>query len=119
MSPTQTSTQRVPPSNPSQPGTAQWIYDEIMRHIEPDLLTTRVIHLDEIYKNETKEEGLKRMACYEKAFQIFDAAAAGFEKDFHAGLLAMRKGAREKAMQEEKQTEDQNVQNIESKFNET
>ena len=115
MSQTQTTTW-VPPGNPSQRGSAQWVYDEIMRNIEPDLITTRIVHLDEMYANETEEEGKKRMQSYEKAFEIFDAVAAQFEKDFHSGVLKLRKDAHAKAIQDERKERDQNAKNIESTF---
>lgn len=107
------------PANPSLPGTAQWIYDEIMRFIEPDLLTTRIGFLDEIYANETEDEGKKRMMAYEKAFAIFDKVAEKFESKFNAAVLSLRKGAREQAISEERVEEDKSVLEIESKFQQT
>jgi hypothetical protein len=115
MSPTQTS-HHAAPGNPSLPGTAQWLYDEIMRNIEPDLITTRIIHLDEIYADETESEGKSRMQAYEKAFEIFDAAAMNFEKKFHAELGTFRKNAHKTAMEQERQEKAKNLKNLESTF---
>lgn len=90
------------PQNPSQQGTPEWLYDEIMRHIEPDLLTTVIPTHIEKYKNETAEERKERMTAYDKAFAIFDTVAAEFEGDFHIEYQKVRKDAQEKVATEEK-----------------
>jgi hypothetical protein len=53
----------------------QWsmidLYDMLMFEIEPELLSDAVGELDELYKNETKEEHQERMDRYKVAFQTF------------------------------------------------
>ncbi len=48
-----------------------WLYDEIMQHIEPDLLSDRIDALEERYKGETKEQRADRLSKYMLAFKIF------------------------------------------------
>ena len=101
MSPSQKST-FVPPQNPSKPGTPEWLYDEIMRNIEPDLLTTALSTHDERYNDETKEQRAARLHAYDQAFMIFDNVTGDFEKEFHEKMETVRKKAKKKAMKEDK-----------------
>lgn len=48
--------------------TAEEIYNTLMFDIEPDLVTSVVPHLDEIYMNETSEEHAARSERYKRAF---------------------------------------------------
>ncbi len=66
----------LPPPNPSTPNTEEWLYNEIMRHVEPDLMLNHLPLLDEKYANETPVEHLQRMKNYEDAYRIFDKAKA-------------------------------------------
>ena len=58
------------------------MYDEVMRHIEPDLMLTATAGLDEKYKGETPEFHQARMDDYEKAFAAFDLLSADIEQMF-------------------------------------
>ena len=73
-----TSTQTLPtlPANTATPRSPEWLYCEIMRHIEPDLLPGTADHLDRIYKGETAAEHERRMAAYDRAFALFDTVYA-------------------------------------------
>lgn len=62
----------VPPRNIYDPGTPEWLYDEIMRHIEPDLMIEQVPLLDTKYAGESPEQRQDREAAYAQAFQHFD-----------------------------------------------
>lgn len=55
--------------------TARWtveeLYDLIMYDIEPELLSSVLPGLEELYKDETKEQHDERMARYRMAFALF------------------------------------------------
>lgn len=97
MSPNPKSTITAP-ENPSKPGTSEWFYDEIMRFIEPDLVTTVIEKHMEMYADETTDERVQRMKAYDTAFAVFDKVAAGYEQDFHRDMVLQKKQSREKAM---------------------
>ena len=65
-----------PPPNPAAPNTPEWLYNEIMRHIEPDLMLEHIPQLDEWYKDETPEKKEERLASYDKAFELFAKASS-------------------------------------------
>ncbi len=100
MASTQTST-FIPPANPSTPGTSQWIYNEIMRNIEPDLMTTNLPTHTKKYKDETQEQRLARMKLYDEAFAVFDAVAAEYEDEFHRDMERTKENAKMTAMRED------------------
>lgn len=54
--------------------TPQWLYDEIMRSIEPELVTDMLPTLDTIYAAETSEEHDVRMERYRLAYAAYDDA---------------------------------------------
>ena len=56
-------------TNPIASG--RWLYEYIMREIEPDLLLEQSV-LDERYKNESRIDRAARMEHYEQAFKEFD-----------------------------------------------
>lgn len=65
--------QQAAPPNPSDVQSQEWLYDEIMRYIEPELMTNRKDKLAEMIAGETAGEREARKARYEQAFGIFDA----------------------------------------------
>jgi hypothetical protein len=99
--PTQTST--FTPPNPSAPGTPEWVYDEIMRHIEPDLLTAEIAGHPQKYRDETAEQRVARMAHYDKAFAAYDAAADAVEAEFRQEAMQVKERSKTALMKEEKQ----------------
>ena len=101
MPPTHIPTYEVPP-NPSAPGTDEWKYNEIMRHIHPDLITTVLPTLAEKYAKETQEERDKRVDAYNEAFAIFDQAAAVIGNAGNAALRQIRQEAHAEAAKREK-----------------
>ena len=115
MSPNPKSTP-TPPDNPSKPGTSEWFYDEIMRHIEPDLLTNVIPMHAEKYKQETQEQRVARMKAYDAAFTIFDKVAAEYEKEFMDGVQALKKKSRAKAVKEEKSEKRKELKHIEDEL---
>lgn len=106
----------VAPANPSAPGTPEWLYNEIMRHIEPDLLTDVLSTHVEIYKDETHEERIERMKAYDEAFIIFDKAAAEFEHALHQDLRGVRAKSQHEARKREKKEQNKGLEDIESQL---
>lgn len=53
---------------------AKQIYDELMQRIEPDLMSSSLPYLDELYAGESPEQHRMRMEHYAIAFTIFDEA---------------------------------------------
>ena len=92
----------TPPPNPSAPGSPEWWYNEIMRHIEPELLTTVIPTHAETYKDESGEDRVARIEGYDKAFAMYDNVAADFEQTLHKDLETMRKKSRAATRAEEK-----------------
>ena len=54
----------------------EWLYDQIMREIEPDLVTDVLTTLTQKYKKETAAQAKLREERYAKAFKIFDVVLA-------------------------------------------
>ncbi len=115
MSPNPKPTQE-PPENPSTPGTSEWFYDEIMRHIEPDLVTNVIPTHAEKYKDETQEERVERMKAYDAAFTIFDKVAAEYEKEFMNDVQTLKKQSRSKAVKQETKEKNKELRNVEEQL---
>lgn len=77
---TPTLPKRLAPKNPSSPGTSDWLYNEIMRQIEPDLLSTAVGGLAAKYAGETAEQRQHRHDKYEQAYRTFDRIFAALRQ---------------------------------------
>lgn len=69
------------------------MYNEIMRHIEPDLLTTVLPQLARYYANEMPAERHARFSSYARAFRAFDLACTAIDKQYHPELRQMRTAA--------------------------
>ena len=107
----------TPPKNPSQPGTPEWVYNEIMRHIEPDLLTTVIPQHPTMYGSESQQERIGRLKAYEQAFGIFDKAAVDFERRLSADVRALSLKTREAARTQEEREEQADAGTAESRLN--
>lgn len=85
-----------------------WLYDTLMSHIEPDLMTENLPTLEEKYKDETPEQHKARMASYDRAFELFDKAFGEIrqrvDKDVHEHHLQVQKH-REQEEKKERQTD--------------
>ncbi len=66
---------------------AQWLYDEIMQHIEPELMTDQIGKLEERYKDESPEEREDRLQRYTVSFIIFQDALQSFEERMRDDML--------------------------------
>lgn len=99
--------------------TPVWLYDEIMQHIEPDLLSKNLPFLDDKYKGETEAEHADRMASYDTSFEIFDRAFEGFQSEFIGEVKTVKKEVRNKAQAQAKAEDEQVLKTIEKDFDAT
>ena len=98
------------------PNVGPVMYDQIMSGIDPELCSDQIPHLAEKYKDESKEDGMKRIERYNIAFEKFDAAAADYLKSLHAEKNVQRKQAMASAEVEARAKEMDELQKIESQF---
>ena len=109
----------TPPANPSQEGTPEWFYNEIMRHIEPDLLTTAIAAHGEKYAKQSPEEVLERLKAYDRAFAVFDKASADVAQEYRSEVDKIRADAKESVKKEEtkeRKAASQELKSIEDQF---
>lgn len=104
----------VPPPNRQTAGTPAWLYDEIMRWIEPDLLLNVIPHHDELYGQETAEQREQRMKWYERAFVQFDRICDGFTDQFYAFAQELKHFALDRHRTEETHVNAANLSPVES-----
>lgn len=90
--------QFVPP-NLAKLNTPQWLYNEVMRNIEPDLLTDHLPYLDQWYGGETLLQRMQRIASYERAFEIFEEVYPGIEEMYRKEVRGVKNAAHKQAMQ--------------------
>ena len=87
--------------------TPQWLYDEIMLQIEPDLVTDQIPLLEERYKDEPENERQARMERYDRAFDAFDTELQNFSDELYARMeedKAAIQSTRDMAEQDEKKS---------------
>ncbi len=72
MSQTPITDPAIVPANPSPERTSEWLYNEIMRFVQPDLMTDHLPLLDLKYAGENAFEKAARLFSYEEAFRVFD-----------------------------------------------
>jgi hypothetical protein len=104
----------VPPKNVARPNTPEWIYNEIMRFIEPDLLKENIPLLPLKYAGETPEDKAGRMRAYEEAFAAFDAAFTHATLDLAQQAAVLRSRAHAHAMAADKAESATHLRRIES-----
>ena len=105
-----------PPPAPPKIPTGRELYDALMGHIEPELVTDASKLLDEKYKDETPEHHAARMKRYEAAYKKFDEEFSGFMADVNAEVRTSKRetlAAKEAAAQ---QSDQQALTSLESAF---
>jgi hypothetical protein len=109
--PTTSAQATVTAKNPGQE-----LYDNIMRGIEPELCSESIPHLTEKYKDESKEDRVKRTERYNKAYAVFDRLAAEHTTQLKKTKKAHRKEAMRSAEIESRCQESEKLKQIESLF---
>ena len=96
--------------------TPEWLYDRIMKHIEPDLISKNINKLDEKYKSESKESKELRLESYELAFDLFDIAFEAFEGGILDEVKEWKKALRKRAQEKESVEEEEKMEELEEEF---
>ncbi len=94
----------------------QDLYDTIMRAIEPELCSDSIPHLTEKYKDESREDRVKRVERYNKAYAEFDRVAASQVRQMKTTKQMHKKEAMRSAEIESRTQEAVKLQQIESLF---
>lgn len=92
----------------------EWLYQEIMRHIEPDLTLQRFPQLDKIYAGESKTNRTKRMKWYDSAFALYDRIFADVSAMYNAEAHSQRHAKHKKAAARETREEGEELEKIET-----
>jgi hypothetical protein len=116
---TQTRTKTVPPANTYPVDTPEWLYQEIMRHIEPDLMLDRLPKLNSVYAGESKREHAERMQSYEKAFAHFDQIYAKVAAMIARETRKLKERAKGEAHRREGEERGAELRNIEDIINDS
>lgn len=99
--------------------TPEWLYDEIMRCIEPDLVSSSLPMLDAKYAGEDPAEREFRLGKYQEAFALFDIALEKFEEAIGTQLRGYKQVAQKKALKEEQDETSQALHAIEQELDQS
>lgn len=80
------------PQPPKIP-TGRELYDALMSHIEPELVTEVAKTIEEKYKNETPEQHALRMKRYDLAFERYEEAYREYMATLDAQVTRYRREA--------------------------
>lgn len=105
------------PQTQTQPAPQlEWLYDAIMRLVEPELLSANIPLLDEQYQDETAEQHEARMKRYEDAFRRFNEILTNFGDFLYQQSRTVVTQAKHDRAAEEAQEKQRGVANIETIF---
>lgn len=104
------------PTNPWQPATPEWYYDEAMRFIEPDLMLNAIGRLEAFYTGETEQERQQRFVRYEQAFAVFDEAIGSAGAEMEGKLRILRNEKNAQALRQQEQQDAQAMSGIAEQF---
>ena len=79
-----------PPPAPPKIPTGRELYDALMGHIEPELVTDASKLLDEKYKDETPEHHAARMKRYDLAFERYEESYREYMATLDAQVVRYR-----------------------------
>ena len=82
-----------PPPTPPKVLTGRELYDAVMLHIEPELVSSQAPLLAEKYKNESPADRAERMKRYELAFERCDQACDEYLKTLDAQISRYQREA--------------------------
>ena len=107
------------PANVFPLHSAEWLYDEIMRHIEPDLMLRSVHGLQGKYLGESDAARAERMARYERAFAVFDGIYGTIAQMMMDDAHALKRQMRDIAVRKEHAEASQDLNAVERLFRHT
>lgn len=110
---TSTLTKPPAPPNPCKKDSPQWLYCEIMRHIEPDLLPERLALHERMYKWETDDDRFERMRHYDEALALYDRIYADVAAMMTREAHAQKHVARMKVGKQEAQEKAEELRRLE------
>jgi hypothetical protein len=99
--------------NPEEQLRFEDLYNLIMHDIEQELCTDMIPHLEEIYKDENKEDRIERFAHYSQCFKIFLVVLKEVLNDTEEEILAFKHDFVEKMKGKVKDIEKANLSEIE------
>lgn len=104
------------PKNPWPRTAACWLYDEIMRHINPDLMIERVPLLEKKYLGEAPMEHEARMHEYQRAFDLYDRIYKDVANVCADEAHRIKEDSRATAMGKEAAQQGSDLKNVEQKL---
>ena len=81
--------------------TGEQVYNSIMIHIEPDLLTENYVLLDEKYAQETSDEYQNRVSRYKQALKKYTAAAEAYFASLHTEVESYKQSVAQASLQQD------------------
>lgn len=106
----------VSATNPHPFMTAPWLYDEIMQHIDRDLLTSNIPLLDAELKNATPEERAERLAVCDESFDIFDLSLSDVDEQMREDVINWKRQMNDQLQKISAAQESEQIQSIEKSF---
>ncbi len=104
------------PQNPWPRTAACWLYDEIMRNLNPDLMIERIPLLDKKYAGESHEEHAARMQQYQQTFDVYDQVYAQAADLYAQESHRIKENVRAHAMREEAAEQGSEIASVEQKL---
>ncbi len=104
------------PKNPWPRTAAYWLYDEIMRHINPDLMIERIPLLEKKYASENAMEHEARMGEYQRAFDLYDRIYKDVTNVCADEAHKLKEESRKKAMGKEAAEQGSDIEHVEQKL---
>ena len=95
---------------------AAWLYDAIMREIEPELLPGALAGLEGKYAGETREEQELRMQRYQAAFDAFDAALQSLDEHLVSEARELRAAQQRRSRESEWEESQEELGQIERRI---
>ncbi len=92
------------------------IYDKIMGGIDRELTSKNIAMLEEKYKNETPEQKKVRAQRYEKAYEEYEKRYALYQAGRASSMKRFKAQAMQSLESQERQTEESNMQSLESQM---
>jgi|SRR3989338_3784397 len=94
--------------------TPEWLHDEIMSRVEPELMLCNAILVEEVYRRnkETAEQKKLRMARYQKAYDQYEILLRAMREAQFQKFKARRKADREQAQFDEEIVETQKLESL-------
>jgi len=91
---------------------AEWLYDELMAEIEPELMIINIDMADELHADETAEERAKRYAHYAESFKTYEDCLKDLADLWREDATIIKKAMDAYARTEVRRSDDEAANNI-------